>query len=186
VLSSLRKLARLVDQLFEYSKLEANQILPVKEPFLLGELLSDIFMKYDIVARARGITLRMENRENFPAVVADLALVERAMQNLLDNALKFTAEGGVITISLQRLQKGIEIAIADTGVGIPLHEQLYIFDRYKQFPAHDSQKGEGMGLGLAIVKKIMELHQATIHIRSAPGSGTIFWFQLPTIEYSPG
>jgi signal transduction histidine kinase len=181
VLSSLRKLARLVDQLFEYSKLEANQIRPVKEPFLLGELLSDIFMKYDIVAQARGITLRMENRENFPAVVADLALVERAIQNLLDNAFKFTPEGGMITISLRRLQKGIEIAIADTGAGIPLHDQLYIFDRYKQLPEHDSQKREGMGLGLAIVKKIMELHQATIHIRSTPGSGTIFWFQLPTI-----
>jgi signal transduction histidine kinase len=181
ITSSLRKLIRLVDQLFEYSKLEANQVQPNKEPFLLGELLSDILMKYGIVAQERGIRLQMENSDNLPAVYADLALVERAVQNLLDNALKFTPEGGTISIRLRSVQKGIEITIADTGVGIPPDDQPYIFDRYKKSPTLGIEQKEGMGLGLAIVKKILELHQATIHIRSIPGSGTTFWFQLSTV-----
>ncbi|GGB12625.1 sensor histidine kinase [Puia dinghuensis] len=179
VMSSLKKLSHLVEQLFEYSKLEANQVQPMKEAFLLTELVSDILMKYDILAKKKGISFSAEAREDLPPVFADIALVERAIQNLIDNALKFTPEGGKITITLQDRGSALEIAIADTGIGIPLNDQLYIFDRYKKFPAHEMRNAEGSGLGLAIVKKIIELHHATINVKSAPGMGTTFWFQLP-------
>lgn len=179
VLSSLKKLSHLVEQLFEYSKLEANQIQPARESFFLGELVSDVLMKYEILARERNIRLQLQVQETLPPVFADIALVERVIQNLLDNALKFTPDGGTIRISLRRLPTGIEFAVADTGVGIPLDDQPFIFDRYKKFPVHEMQNKEGTGLGLAIVKKIIELHQSTIHIKSIPGSGTVFWFDLP-------
>jgi signal transduction histidine kinase len=181
VMSSLKKLSHLVEQLFEYSKLEANQVQPVKEAFLLTELVSDILMKYDILAKKKGITFTADARSNLPAVFADIALVERAIQNLVDNALKFTPEGGKIIITMQEHGTALEIAIADTGIGIPLNDQTYIFDRYKKFPAHEMRNTEGSGLGLAIVKKIIELHHATINVRSAPGMGTTFWFRLPTV-----
>jgi signal transduction histidine kinase len=179
VMSSLKRLSHLVEQLFEYSKLEANQIQPVKEAFPVTELVSDILMKYDILARKKGITFSTNVQENLPAVFADIALVERAIQNLIDNALKFTPKGGTITISVQDRGRALEIAIADTGIGIPLSDQAYIFDRYKKFPGHEIRNADGAGLGLAIVKKIIELHQATIHVRSTPGAGTTFWFDLP-------
>jgi signal transduction histidine kinase len=179
VMSSLKKLSHLVEQLFEYSKLEANQIQPAKEAFLLTELVSDILMKYDILAKKKGILFSTDIGEDLPAVFADIALVERAIQNLLDNALKFTPAGGKITISVQERGAALEIAIADTGIGIPLNDQSYIFDRYKKFPGHESRNADGAGLGLAIVKRIIELHHATIHVKSAPGTGTTFWFQLP-------
>jgi signal transduction histidine kinase len=181
ILSSLKKLSHLVEQLFEYSKLEANQVQPKKEQFLPAELVSDILMSYEILAKDRGIALSMTSPDDIPAVFADIALVERAIQNLLDNGLKYTPPGGKITITLRHFHRGVEIEVSDTGVGIPIDDQPYIFERYKKFPPHEIQNKEGMGLGLAIVKKILDLHQTTIHINSTPGTGTTFWFQLPAI-----
>ncbi|HEY6900012.1 MAG TPA: HAMP domain-containing sensor histidine kinase [Puia sp.] len=182
VMSSLQKLSHLVGQLFEYSKFEANQILPNKEAFLLGELVSDILMKYEILAEEKEITIRTNMQETIAPVFADIALVERVVQNLMDNALKFTPAGGTITVSLRSQGKNLELAIADTGIGIPDNDQPYIFDRYKKFPGHEMSSKEGAGLGLAIVKKILDLHQTNINIKSAPGAGTIFRFQLPLVR----
>jgi signal transduction histidine kinase len=181
IMSSSKKLSHLVGQLFEYSKLEANQVQPNKEQFLVSELVSDILMKYEMPAKNGNIHLRMESPGDLPAVFADIALVERAIQNLLDNALKFTPQGGRITITLQNRITGIEVSVADTGSGIPLKDQPYIFELYKQLPDHENANHDGMGLGLAIVKKILDLHHAAINIKSVPGAGTIFWFQLPTL-----
>lgn len=180
IMRSSRKLSHLVGQLFEYSKLEANQVQPDKEQFLIDELVSDILMKYEIPAKAKGIKLSMESPGKLPAVFADISLVERAIQNLVDNALRFTPERGKITIALQNKTTGIEVSVADTGPGIPLEDQPYVFERYKKLSGNETANHEGTGLGLAIVKKILELHQSGIHIKSTPGMGTIFWFQLPT------
>jgi signal transduction histidine kinase len=182
ILDSSKKLSHLVGQLFEYSKLEANQVEPHKEQFPISELVSDILMKYELLAKDKKIELRMESPENLPAVFADIALVERVIQNLLDNSLKFTPENGRITITLQDKMTGIEIRVSDTGSGISLKDQPYIFERYKQLQGKEAADYEGMGLGLAIVKKIMDLHHAAINIKSAPGTGTAFWFQLPTLS----
>jgi signal transduction histidine kinase len=182
ILDSSKKLSHLVGQLFEYSKLEANQVEPHKEQFPISELVSDILMKYELLAKDKKIELRMESPENLPAVFADIALVERVIQNLLDNSLKFTPANGRITITLKDKMTGIEIRVSDTGSGISLKDQPYIFERYKQLPGKEAADYEGMGLGLAIVKKIMDLHHAVINIKSAPGTGTAFWFQLPTLS----
>jgi signal transduction histidine kinase len=185
ILDSSRKLSHLVGQLFEYSKLEANQVEPQKEQFLLTELVSDILMKYEMPAKEKKIDLRMESRENLPAVFADISLVERVIQNLLDNSLKFTPEHGKITVTLQDKITGIEVSVSDTGSGIPLKDQPYIFERHKQLPGKEAVIYEGMGLGLSIVKKILDLHQAAINIKSAPGVGTSFRFQLPVYQRRP-
>jgi signal transduction histidine kinase len=178
IMDSSKKLSNLVDQLFQYSKLEANQIQPQKEAFLLDELASDMLAKYDLLAREKGVDLRLLKPGHLPPVFADLALTERVLQNLLDNALKFTPEGGQISIRLEQKPGGIEVIIADTGIGISHEDQFYIFDRHKQM-ANLTYAKKGMGLGLAIVKKILELHNVRIHVRSALGAGAAFWFELP-------
>jgi signal transduction histidine kinase len=178
ILSSSKKLSHLVQQLFEYSKLEANQITPQKEQFLLDELVNDILIKYEILAKEKDITLRLDSPASLPAVFADVALVERVFQNLLDNALKFTAQHGSILIRFVNQTSGIEVSVADNGAGIALHDQPYIFERYKQ-SGHEESTGKGMGLGLAIVKKILDLHHTNINIQSIPGTGTTFRFELP-------
>lgn len=180
VLSSSEKLSHLVSQLFEYSKLEANQIQPEKEPFFIAELAQDVFQKYQILAADKHINLQLKQDQNLPLVFADLGLVERAMQNLIDNALKFTPSGGNVTLELIPSEKHVEVRIADTGPGIPEAEQIYIFERYRQAKQLKTDAQKGAGLGLAIAKKIMELHNSALQVKSRPNEGATFFFKLPT------
>ena len=178
ILNSNEKLAKLIAQLFEYSKLEAKQLEPKKEPFFISELAQDVFFKYQILAKEQGITMDLVCPPDLPMVFADLGMVERVVQNLMDNALKFTPDGGKVTIALNNVGGNVEVKIADTGPGIPEEEQSYIFERYRQ--AAPGAEKKGTGLGLAIVKKMLDLHDATIQVQSRLNEGTVFWFQLPT------
>lgn len=178
IFDSSRNLGRLVEQLFEYSKLEANQIVPQKEPLAVGELVNDILLKYQILAKDKRISLEFAAPADLPQVFADVALMERVIQNLLDNALKFTPEGGTIRVKLINHQRSVEVSVSDTGAGIPASSHSLIFERHRQMQVNEDGN-KGMGLGLAIVKKILDLHQASIHIKSAPDEGTTFRFILP-------
>ena len=178
IMDSSKNLSKLVEQLFQYSKLEANQIHPEKEKFLLDELASDMFVKYQLLAKEKNIELHLKTVPYLPPVFADLALTERVLQNLLDNALKFTPSGGKVTILLQNRNTGIEVTVSDTGIGISKEDQPFIFERHKQISSNEYSK-KGMGLGLAIVKKILELHHVNINVKSTLGIGTDFWFELP-------
>jgi signal transduction histidine kinase len=172
-----RKLSGLVDQLFQYSKLEANVVSVQKEVFPLGELVSDILSSYQLKADERRIRLSLETVPALPPVFADIALTERVFQNLLDNAFKFTPDGGQITVKLAEAGQGVKIRVADTGVGIAKAYQEQIFERYKQAEMYPSGQ-KGIGLGLAIVRKILELHQTTIEVVSDSGKGAAFEFVM--------
>ncbi len=174
------RLSNLINQLFEYSKLEAEQVSPVKEPFSITELSHDLIAKFRVLAAQKQITLQLDNPQENSMVYADVSLVERALQNLIENALKYTEPNGKVTLSIQRKNKNVEINITDTGTGIPLSEQPFIFDRYKQ--VDKSTKKQGYGLGLAIVKKIMDLHDTTITVLSKPKEGSSFIFSLPAYQ----
>jgi signal transduction histidine kinase len=181
VLESNKKLTLLVEQLFQYAKLETNQVVPEKEQFLLNDLASDILVAYQLKAKERSIKLLLDTETNLPTVFADIALTERVLQNLLDNAFKFTPDNGDITIQLSQSSGGVKIQVKDSGVGIAPEDQAYIFERYKQIETGEYNK-KGMGIGLAIVKKILELHQASIEVNSEPGKGTAFFFELPSFK----
>ena len=174
------KLSKLINQLFEYSKLEAEQVTPVKEPFSITELSHDLIAKFKMLAGQKQIELQLDNPKENNMVFADVSLVERALQNLIENAIKYTEPKGKVTLSLQKKGKNVEINITDTGTGIPVNEQPFIFDRYKQ--VDESAKKQGSGLGLAIVKKIMELHDTTITVLSKPKEGSSFIFNLPAYQ----
>lgn len=174
------KLSNLINQLFEYSKLEAEQVSPIKEPFSITELSHDLIAKFNVLAEQKQIELQLDNPEENTMVFADVSLVERALQNLIENAIKYTQPKGKVTLSLQKKGKNVEINITDTGTGIPVNEQPFIFDRYKQ--VNESAKKQGYGLGLAIVKKIMDLHDTTITVLSKPSEGSSFIFNLPAYQ----
>ena len=174
------KLSKLINQLFEYSKLEAEQVVPEKEPFSITELSHDLIAKFKVLAEKKQIALELDKPEENNMVFADVSLVERALQNLIENAIKYTEPKGKVTLSLQKKGKNIEIIITDTGAGIPVNEQPFIFDRYKQ--VNKNTKKQGYGLGLAIVKKVMELHGTTITVLSKPKEGSSFIFNLPAYQ----
>ncbi|MCL6274988.1 HAMP domain-containing histidine kinase [Muricauda sp. 2012CJ35-5] len=174
---SSERLSKLVSQLFEYSKLEANQIQPEKEPFLISELANDIRRNYALIAEQKNIELKLSMEDNVPLVFADISLVERAIQNLMDNALKFTPEGGKVTVKIESGENDVEVTIKDSGPGIKKDNQALIFERYRQ--TKNGKEKAGAGLGLAIVKKIMEIHNSSIKVFSKPNEGTSFSFSLP-------
>lgn len=174
---NIDKLSNQINQLFEYSKLEAEQVTPVKEPFSITELSHDLIAEFRVLADKKDIELQMENPSENSMVFADVSLVECALQNLIENAIKYTEPKGKVTLLIRRMDKNVEINITDTGTGIPVNEQPFIFDRYKQVDKR--AKKQGTGLGLAIVKKIMELHDTTITVLSKPQEGSSFIFNLP-------
>lgn len=178
--SSSERLSKLIGQLFEYSKLEANQIEPNKEPFLISELANDIHRNYLVLAKKKNIELKLEMEQKTPLVFADISLVERAIQNLMDNALKFTPENGKVAVQITPLDNDVEIVIKDSGPGIAKEHQHLVFERYRQ--TKTGKEKEGAGLGLAIVRKIMELHNANIQVFSRPNEGTSFSFCLPVYQ----
>lgn len=179
IYSSAERLSKLVNELFEYSKLEARQVEPVMEAFQISELINDVVTKFSLIADEKGIALKVGETSGLPLVYADIGMVERVLQNLIDNALKHTPSGGVVSVSAIAGSESIEFVIEDSGVGIAEEQLSFIFDRYQRSSTIDKRKSSGTGLGLAIVKKIMEIHHSRITVRSKLNEGTSFNFWLP-------
>lgn len=175
--SGSERLSKLIAQLFEYSKLESNQIQPEKEPFLLSELANDIHREYSLLAEEKNINFKINIPDKVPLVFADISLVERAIQNLMDNAIKFTPNNGEIEVKVETTNNHVRVIIQDSGPGIDKINQPLIFERYRQ--TKTGKEHEGSGLGLAIVKKIMDIHDSAITVISNPNEGTAFSFALP-------
>jgi len=131
------------------------------------------------LGKKKNITLELIHPDQLPLVFADISLVERVLQNLLDNAIKFTPEGGKVSLQLENGEEGVTIRVLDSGPGIPAEKQSFIFERYQRGKSPDDTPNEGVGLGLAIVKKILELHETHINVRNKRNSGAEFFFSLP-------
>jgi signal transduction histidine kinase len=179
VKESSEKLEKLVNELFELSKLEANQVQAKKEPFIISELVSDISNKYQLIAKTKNISINAVLSKDLPPVFADVSLIERVMQNLIDNALKFTPEGGTIIIkTMKNSTTDVQISVSDNGIGIPENEREQIFARYYKANNFTDLKNS-TGLGLAIAKKILDLHNSKLDLISKENSGSSFIFRLP-------
>ncbi len=177
VFSSTKRLSRLVQDLFELSKLEARQTQLHAEPFSLSELANDLIQKFAPIVEKKQVKLMSSFQENLPMVEADIGLIERVLQNLLDNAVVHTHTGGEVRIVLERQGDRVRVYIEDTGVGIPASDLPFVFERFYQ--SRTNGKTGGAGLGLAIVKKILDVHGESITVESQVGKGTRFKFELP-------
>jgi len=179
IFNSTERLKNLVSELFELSKLEARETKPKLEPFSLAELVQDIQQKNSLLAEEKNIKLEVKFPYDLPMVYADIGMMEKVIQNLLDNAIKFTQANGNVLIKLTPEKKEILVEIQDTGQGIHQDELLHIFDRYQRNQRSNQKENEGLGLGLAIVKRIMEVHELEIDVNSIPEKGTNFSFKIP-------
>ncbi len=185
-------LGKRVSDLFELSKLDAGRVEPRYEVFCLAELLQDVIQNYQLSAQQLGVKLRLSAGSHMKTrVSADIALIERVLQNLIDNALRHTPSGGEVSLALEARDKLIEVSVSDTGDGIALEHLPHIFERYwrtsgvdgaRSSSKIDSGTGAGpvvsSGLGLAIVKRILDLHSSVVNVQSELTRGTRIQFGL--------
>lgn len=178
--SHSERLNQLIAELFELAKLDSVETLLNVEPFSLAELVQDVVYKYKLTAEERGIELSADFGSELPFVYGDIALMQRVLENLIDNAMRYTPKQGRITVAVTPMQENISVTISDTGCGIPDDELPHIFDRFYRIQKNRESSAQNSGLGLAIAKRILALHDSQIKAASSPNQGTTFSFQLST------
>lgn len=187
MLRQSRSMGQRIKELFELSKLESGQMQAQMEPFDLGELLSDIVQSYQAQATQRGILLALDPSAQRSAWVrADIAMIERVFQNLIDNALRHTSAQGEVCIAITQDGDAVGVRVRDTGSGIAAADLPHIFERYwtksNATTSTHASAAVSSGLGLAIVRKILELHGSIIRVQSQLCEGTEFAFLLPRVR----
>lgn len=145
----------------------------------LGELAQDVLQKFQLAAEKKGITLRADIHPEVGFVRADMGLIERALENLIENALEHTRPGGRISLAVLPQDGRVRVQVSDTESGIPAEDLPHVFERFYRVDKARSGDSDGAGLGLAIVKRILDLRHGEINVESAVAVGTTFWFALP-------
>ena len=171
-------LQKLIDSLFELAKLDAQEHKLKLENFPLLELIYDVKAKFDIKAQQKNIQLQIQAQVENTSVYADLGLIERVLDNLIDNAIYYSHKNSEINITIAESgQEQLSVTVSDSGCGIPEDQKALVFERFHQ--AHTPERKDGhAGLGLCIVKKIIELHQQQLWVESKLDQGSQFNFTL--------
>jgi len=170
------QLSQMIEDLFEFSKLNSGAIQPKLESFSIAELIQDAVLEHQALAESKNIELCfVQNPDAYDSyqICADIALIQRALQNLILNAINHNDRGTRVTLSVFCEGNKIRVGIKDEGDGIEEKELPHIFDRF-----YSPGGGAGTGLGLSIVKKIMDLHGATVSVQSCSHEGTTFTMEF--------
>ncbi len=178
VLRNTESLNMLVAELFELSMLDAEQVMFKPEPFSVSELAHDVVQQFAPEAERSGVRLITDHGGALNLVFADIALVERVLSNLIDNAIRFTPDGGIVRVESRGVNGEVVVEVADTGAGIPAEDLPHVFDRFYKVDKSRTRSRGGAGLGLAIANKIVGLHGGRLKVESAEGKGTTFGFSL--------
>ena len=194
-LAQSKRLSTLVDELFELAKLDSCESIVYAEPFSLGELMHDIGQKFQLRAQENNIELSVRCQDTSIWVYADIGMIQRVLENLIENALRHTPAGGKISLGFTAEGEQVLIKVADTGHGIPEDELEHIFDRFyrvdksrtstqqshsdgRNILSINQFENQSSGLGLAISRRILELHNSTIKVESIINKGTVFSFPM--------
>lgn len=172
-----RRMNRLIQDLLEVSRLEAGRLSIQRVRIRPGDVIAEVVATQVELARAAGLTLIADASSDLPEVWADRDRLLQAFENLVGNAVKFTREGGRITVGATPGEGEVVFRVADTGAGISAEDLPHVFDRFWQAEPSDRR---GAGLGLAIVKGIVDAHGGRVEVESAPGQGSTFSFTIPT------
>ena len=185
--ASAQQLLRIVDDILDYSKLEANRLELETTGFNLRELLQSVITLMQRPAEAKGLrqTLQIDSAVRLP-VRGDPVRLRQILSNLLSNAIKFTEHGGV-TVSVRRMgetatQHQLRFEVQDTGIGIDAATRAKLFQAFSQADASTTRLYGGTGLGLVISQRIVELMGGKIGVESEPGRGSVFWFEIPLLK----
>ena len=172
-------LTNLVENLLDLSRLESPQGLPRRVRVDLAGMVNRVMELRMPAARKKKQELLTELPSSLPNVLGDPDYIERAISNLVDNAIKYTPEGGSIRVTAARNGTGVRMEVMDTGIGIPEADLPRIFERFYRVDKSRSRDMGGTGLGLAIVKHVVQAHGGTVDVASRPGQGSTFRITLP-------
>jgi signal transduction histidine kinase len=183
---NLDRLSRSISALLDFSRMDVGRLPLNIQPFPLVPLVDQILTTFRSELEKKRLTFTAELDADLPPVIADREKLSAVIENLVVNAIKFTPEGGRITVSARRdaaaSRPSVEIRVADTGIGIPADQVEKVFTRFHQVDTSTTRRFGGVGLGLAIVKSILEAHGSSISVDSEPGRGSVFRFTLPALE----
>lgn len=173
------RLIHLVNSLLDLSKMEAGMMTYSFGPASLPPLIHKAMTEIGPLVEAKRITLKAELAPELPSIKMDSERILQTLRNLIGNAVKFTPEGGQVTISTKTLDRRVEVSVRDTGPGVPAEDLATVFDKFQQTASNGPYRIKGTGLGLAIAKHIVNSHGGEIWAESQPGQGSSFIFVLP-------
>jgi two-component system phosphate regulon sensor histidine kinase PhoR len=173
----LDRLVQMVEELLQLSRIESGEVPLTLQPLEIREVLATAVDRMGPQAQKHGLKLRIKIQPLVPYVMVDRVLIERAIVNLIDNAVKFTPEGGSIVVSARSSDSMVTVEVRDNGEGIDPVDLPRVFERF--YKADRARRAGGTGLGLAIVKHTIEAHGGTVKAESNPGKGSTFGFSIP-------
>lgn len=175
------RLTDLVEQILEFAGLQSGQRTMTAKPVAVASLLRDVATTAEATA-PDGAVIELALADNLPAVAGDESALRRVFQNLVNNAIKYSADTRWIGIKAVSGGSHVEVSVSDRGIGIAAADQARVFDPFFRAPAVVAAQIQGAGLGLSLVKRIVEAHAGSITLTSAPGQGSTFTVSLPVAE----
>jgi signal transduction histidine kinase len=172
-------LSSLLDDLFDVAQIDAGGLRLDQQPSSMCDLISDTIEAFSAVAEHQGVSLEGSATQDVDPVLMDVQKIGRVLNNLLDNALRHTPEGGVVQVTTLATPGCVQVDVRDTGEGIDEEDLPHVFERFYRGEKSRSRATGGSGLGLAIAAGIVEAHGGQIGVESGAGQGTRVWFTLP-------
>ena len=177
-LNEYEKIIRMIEDLLVLLRSDSGEQNLNIYSFSLGKMLNELSNNFRLIADSKKINL-LSNVTDDIHILGDKKLLNRLFSNLLDNAIKYTPQGGLVYITVEEIRNGTSIIIEDTGIGISKDHSDKIFDRFFRSDSSRSRETGGAGLGLSIAKNIIELHNGKINVKSTLGVGSAFIVTLP-------
>ena len=174
-----KHLLNLINNILDLSKVEAGKLELDYKEFELASKLNMIKNLLSPIADRKNIQIEIDMDSNLTSICADEARFVQIMYNLVDNAIKFSYENGLVKIGARKKGDMVEITVKDTGIGIKAEDQNKLFKPFSQVDSFFSKQFQGTGLGLSLVKQIVNLHGGYVWFRSNPGEGSTFAFTIP-------
>jgi signal transduction histidine kinase len=178
------RLEQLIEDLIEFSLMARGELSLNLRPVSVNDLITTTTNRAAKLARPRKVNLRTEITNNLPMINVDIEKISWVLLQLQDNAIKFTPQGGTVTVSASAHAGLVTLSVEDTGIGIAPERLSEIFEPFHQLDSSDTRHYAGTGLGLALVKRIIDAHASSIRVRSQINQGSIFEFSLPAREYA--